>query len=480
MALIKKLIDIENVFITVDRKVILNDIKLTDEKIEDLIYHVTDEKISLIPQCECGHVKYGYKIGKVCPLCNTTVVRPFDNIDPFLWIRQYDPNIRFVNPKFWIMLSRVISTKIDALLWLSDTSYNPPKPPAILQSLAVIIGGRSYSNVVNNMEKIILFIKNHSSYKTMIRRIKMNIILKLYKKNKDILFPRYLPLINKKLFISEKSKDGRWDTMLLADIIDIAMLAITLANEDNPTPKRIDKVYARLVSHSGKLYASYIKDMVSRKGGLARKNIYGTRAHFTFRGVISSLAVHDDYDVLHVPWVVGVATFRPHLLNKLYKLGYVHKEASDIVFKATKKYNPLIDKLLQELIDESPCKGIPVTFNRNPSLGKSSIQLLYITKFMTNLEIKTIFLSLHIMPGFNADLDGDEMHGMLLPDNHIYKLAKIFEPHYNAASLSPYKISGNINIPKTQCLTLANYLNKDLPEVDLCDIYNELLELDKE
>ena len=141
------------------------------------------------------------------------------------------------------------------------------------------------------------------------------------------------------------------------------------------------------------MYNKYFEDYLVRKEGIFRKHVYGARSHFTFRFVIVSVPGPHKKDEIHVPWVAGPTAFRPHLLNKLTRRGYTYKEANKILYRSVKKYDPLIAELLQELIDESPYRGIPAIINRNPSLKQGSTQLVYITKFKDKPDEFTLDLS---------------------------------------------------------------------------------------
>jgi len=403
MALIQAYISLDNLYQQVNRKILLNNIKLSTDDIKDLIYTTYEDEVSMLPKCECGYYNKTYLLGKECPKCGTTAIRPFDNIEPILWIEKFADDLPFINPKFWADLSRIISTKLDGLRWLSDTSYNPPIVPQALLALKSIIGGRGYKNVLHNLKNIIIFLKHNSYFKTLPKQTKLDALLNRYEKDEHLLLSNHIPLINKKLFVMEKTSKGNFTTVLLSDIIDLALLAINTANDFSITPKRLETNTAKIISKSANLFTNYVKDLVSRKGGLIRKNIYGTRAHFTFRCVVSSLNKEYDYDTLHVPWLVLTTTFRPHVLNKLLRRGYSYKEASEKIFQATLHYDAEIAKIGNELIKESRYKGIAVLGNRNPTLSSGSFALVYITKFKDDIEDRTISISSMIAPSMNMD-----------------------------------------------------------------------------
>ena len=80
-------------------------------------------------------------------------------------------------------------------------------------------------------------------------------------------------------------------------------------------------------------------------------------------------------------------------MNKLVRRGYTYKEANRMLYDAVNAYHPVIHEILNELITESKYKGIPVIILRNPSLFQSSTLLMYITKWKTNTEDKTLSVS---------------------------------------------------------------------------------------
>jgi hypothetical protein len=123
------------------------------------------------------------------------------------------------------------------------------------------------------------------------------------------------------------------------------------------------------------------------------------------------------------------------------------------------QYNPLLDTLLKELISESPHGGIPVTFGRNPTLARGSIQVLYVTHIKTDPEIITISLSVLVLRGFNADFDGDEMNLWLIPDHATHRRLSRLAPHLTALDLNePRRISGNLALPAPAVSTIANWM----------------------
>jgi DNA-directed RNA polymerase beta' subunit len=416
MPIVQDFKNLDEYFHTTSRKLLLNNfshLETDPNELIKLLYTKYEEEITLIPQCECGYYKGAYLLGKTCPRCGTTVIKTFDEIKPILWVEKFKEDLPFLNTHFWTELRYLLNRKLDCVRWLSDTNYNPPGIPPFMHTIKELIGGRGYKNMINNIDKILLYIKNNSAFKASEKDKKATRLLELYRKNKDKLFSRFLPMINKRLFVMEVTNKGNYSNKALANVIDIALYAIKLANTDSNS-KKVENGTAALISKTSDLFNKYVKDMLAGKKGMVRKHIYGSRSHFTFRAVITSMPTAYDYDELWIPWSIGVTAFRPHLLNKLMKRGYSYKEASKLLFNAVNKYYPIIDELLQELIKESPYKGVPILFNRNPSLASGSLQLEYITRFKTDVRDRTISLNMLVAKSYNADFDGDFDKGILV------------------------------------------------------------------
>jgi len=400
-----RLINLDDQFNQAEDKIIVNRtfsyMSVDFKELEELIYTKYEDMISLIPQCSCGEMKGGWLLNKVCPHCGTKVRRLFDNIEPIFWIEKLRDDLPFLNPGFYMLLRDTISKKVDFPRWISDTTYNPPRIPPLFYQIADYIGGRSYKNFINNIEKILIFLKNNSVFKSSLSKTeRINDLIEVYNHNKDALFSDYLPIPNRRMFVMEINSKGKFPTTFVSDAVEITRFAI-LAN--NATDKRLEINTAKILAKLTKLFDNYNKEF-GAKEGIIRKHIYGTRSHFTARAVITSLPTHYDYDEIHVPWIFGPTVYRPHLLNILVnRKGMNYKEADKLLLEACTRYIPEVDEVLQLLIEESPYKGLPVLIHRNPSLLIGSSQRVFITKFKTDVEDTTISLNTLIVKSPNGD-----------------------------------------------------------------------------
>jgi len=378
------------------------------ERLNQLIYtHYEGDSLNVVPTCECQRTVGEYNVGIRCEECNTVVMsvteRPLTSI---LWIAPPSGVKTFLNPQVWTILSKGLSWPgVNLLEWLCNPNSvlpaNPNKAARKLQSLNI---ERGINYFYDHFDEIIPVLFDHGIVNgTARQRADLWQFIKHYR---DSIFARYLPIPSKLGFITEKTVTGTYADETMESAID-AIRTIS-ATENAPTPLT-DKVKQARAVKANMLLAKYHQDFMSEalgsKGGWFRKHVFGSRLHFTFRAVISSLSDNHDYRELHLPWSMAVSVYKTHLTSKLIKRGYTPNQCNKFLQEHTPKYHPLIDELFQEMIEESPYLGMPVIFNRNPTLMRGSIQTLYVTKIKTDPSVNSVSMSVLCLVAPNADFD---------------------------------------------------------------------------
>jgi hypothetical protein len=244
------------------------------------------------------------------------------------------------------------------------------------------------------------------------------------------------------------------------------MMVTSIKNslEDLPI-SRLEARTVKVICNFARFYRAFSEETLSQKSGILRKHVFGIRLHFTARAVITSISTNHNYDDLHIPWNVAVQLFSIHLTNKLYRLGYTPREVERHLREHSLRYCPILDRLLKELIAESPYVGIPCLLQRNPSLARGSAQQLFITKVKTDHDPITMLctdntfsLSVLILVGYNADFDGDELNLLLINDNEMYKGACRLAPHFSTLDVTePRKLSTNLKMPVPVSSTINEF-----------------------
>lgn len=446
-------LDLEREFHNSENTVILNDLPAETEsdlaRINNiLITTYTSATISAIPGCLCRYKVGAYKLGVVCPKCNTKVSYDIMDVRARVWLRAPESVPGFINPQIWAMTRTMLrKSNFDVLRWITDTSYRSGiKEPAIVTKLKSdpnIV--RGYSHFVNNFISTVEYILSYKQYYQSGRAAKEKVaeFIKFLEDNQDKIITGHMPIINRNLLVMEKTSRGIYTNKILEDLLDGIY---TIIGATDVSQKRMENRVAKTIAILSMFYQNLNKRMFTSKHSLFRKHVFGTRTNFSFRTVISNITGPHIYNQIHIPWMVGLVIFRPHLINILVRrYNYKLTDAVQLLLDSTYKYNKTLDEIFQYLIEAAGPLGICCTINRNPTISPSSILRVYISKVKTNVNDRTTGMPIVIATHMNADLDGDELNFQLALDKQMEDM------WYN---LSPHKTMMDYNVPNA----LGSYL----------------------
>lgn len=395
--------------------IILNDLPTVTQADRDFIdrqthtvYDQTDV-FSNEPRCECGKITRGHNIGVVCGICHMPCVEPYSQpLENRVWFRSPKGVERLINPTLYKMLEkRFTKSNFSLLEYLINTEY---KIPVDLNSLIVRDleelenqgFDRGYNNFVRNFDRLF---ESMTKLKSFVKKREFEQLKDLFKVYPDSMFSNYLPLPNKSLIILENMPTGRYMDPTVPELLDAIK---TIRGIDTPLStltqrQRENRTAKTLITISNYHYTSH-KERLAKKQGIIRKNALGTRVNFSMRAVISSITDPHHHRKLEIPWGPAVTMLKLHLTNKLMNQhDYTPGQAEAFLREYTVKWHPLLSQLFKELIAESPGGlGLPVIFERNPSLSRSSTQALWIYRVKDDVTDPTIGMSILIVNGFNA------------------------------------------------------------------------------
>lgn len=433
----------------------------------------TEDLLSNMCTCSCGEIVGEFNKNVVCFTCRTPVQSPMEqNLEPILWMKAPEGVHKLINPTFWMMLEEKFTrSNYSIIRWLLDRDYRPVvRVPDVMQEVEALNLPRGINAFYENFDAIMdaLFtIKGFRPKKGVIDPLQT--VIKMYR---DCLFTSYLPVPNRSLLVLEETHVSNYADPTVTGAVDaIRTMSGIDAVGNNYSVQDKESRTIQSICMFADYYDAFYRDKLAQKEGIFRKHIFGTRSHWSFRAVISSITTAHDYEELHVSWGIGVSVMRLHLINKLIrKHGMTPNQATGHLNDHACRYCPLLDMLFKELITECPYKGIPVVFQRNPSLERGSAQALFITKIKTDVMIPTVSLSILIVKGYNADFDGDQLNGTLCIDHMTTEELAALAPHKSTLDLnSPRNVATNLSMPKPVISTTANWLHDDKNQQQLPD-----------
>lgn len=406
-----------------------------------------------IPKCPCGatigqhHVDRRGK-GTICKECQKPVQQVLNKpLEPIIWVEKPAGVDALINPQSWRLMSDFYSLsnnsnqKFNIIKYLTNTNYHPNvKHHGRWMDLLKDMGiKRGLNNFYRNFDEIIgqlSTIKQFSANKEKKEKLrKMKIFIAMYR---DAIFADRIPIHNKTILVIENTRYGTYMDTTLKTIIDAVrnicgvdsdVKGFSVAQKENSASKLSESL-----SEFGE---DYEKSFLAAKPGLIRKHVYATRCWFSFRAVINALSEPHHHDELHLPWSLSVTVFRLHLMGKLFRRGYGYNDASAYLNYHTTVFSPLLAELFDELLEESPFelsptveasiangkiepvmlengrydvtearykprRGIPLIFGRNPSMYRTSIQRMFITKIKHDVTEMSISYPILSVAGPNA------------------------------------------------------------------------------
>jgi len=399
----------------------LNTESLEDKrKLNNLVYkRYEGDSLNVVPTCGCDEPLEGaFNVGVRCDNCGGFCHYPLEeSLESLIWMKAPVGVATLISPVAWIILSTAMSTSgFNLLEHLTNPSYVPPGkklPKALVgkvQRLELMMKEngleRGLNCFYNNFDQIF---EMAYSLRGLVKEPEWNkeITTDIYnwvKQNRNKIFCQHLPMPSKVGFVVEAGPNVTFIDKTITLAIDALRTLISIENgirDLSPRQRQVRTV--QTIKTLAEYYEIFVNETLGKKQGIFRKHIFGGSVHFSARAVISSLTENHAYDEIHLPWSLALQLFKVHLTNKLLKLGKTVVEIDQLLRLSALRYDPLLDRLLKELIAESPHGGIPATFGRNPTLSRGSIQLFYITKVKTDVSINTISLSVLCLKSPNAD-----------------------------------------------------------------------------
>jgi hypothetical protein len=380
-----------------------------------------------------------------------------------LWLAAPEGVDCLINPVAWVIMSKRLTFNGENLLeWMCNPLYKAKTStvPDKLRKLKTLNIERGLNSFHRNFDAIIdTLFKNKMIQGGSEEQQDFRAFIEI---NRDKIFSKYVPIPSKVAFIMETTATGVYADTSMTPAIDAIRTLSGIETTVAPHNLRVRQGRAvQAVNKLGEYYQTFFSDQLGSKPGWFRKHVFGSRLHFSFRAVISSLTDNHEADELHLPWSMSVALFEAHLSSKLIKRGFTPNEVIKHLHEHTSTYDPLIDELFKEIIAEGPDGSIPVIFQRNPSLTRGSAQQLRVTKVKTDPEINTVSLSVLVLKALNADFDGDALNGILILDLVTLEKISRLQPYLYALDLGkPRTLSRHIGLPPPVITTIANWLHR--------------------
>lgn len=385
-------------------------------------------------RCDCGAFTGQDIIGRVCPRCNSEITLRSLNFKYTGWV-DIAPH-RVITPIYYSMLKRVLTPNMLKYIlgdYKSDLSvpYNE-NDTNFAENKKNRKTGRVAANDIAAIKKKIPKSKyiyeglGHDEFYNRFEEVltacaKNTDELQILLNEKDSVFTSKIPIYSTAFRPVSKTSEtmfypkiNKWFSQIVA--IQCKLKDMMLPIETIQALNFIQNYWIDAVEH-------LIKNEVSKKDGFVRSEIVGGTFNFSGRGVII-LDISLNADEVDLPIHMCITAFQykiTHILSVRYNMTLEQA----YLYVRDYKIHPEVVDILQEIMDKNQW----IMILREPTNNFASIEVMRIRRFKINDD--TISLPPEVLPGFNADFDGDQLNTLFLGSYEDGIVQKFEQFHYS-------------------------------------------------
>ena len=466
------------------------------EEIKKTLFQSSDGNLTFIAQCKCGFMRGNYHLDDICPRCHTKVETSFaDEINIRAWLEIPESLPPFLHPVVHRVLSKwmgVAKRRMPILEAIMNVEADLPFPLNQEHGL-----GQGMWYFHDHFGDIIRFIAStHKGPKAQ----QDEALFKFLEANKDCIFVRHLPILNQSLHILTHSGSMTYNDESSKHILRTCIELDEVIKQQRHNPKQNRNYLDQQVFNTYKAWTDYIDSVINdkliHKSGFIRKNILGTRLHWTGRGVIVPITSRHWADEIELPWRMVVGLFKLEIINKL-KLNYgfdvntamrywqqAQTGIKDNMQEGREKEQVLesisyVKTCIDQLLAECPFKGFPIIMGRNPTLRQGALQLFFMRHYKTDQTDDTIGMSPFAITCPNADYDGDSLYLASLKECASVIDFLSIHPMTTLLGASGKALSNNVHMSDEMAIACQGFFT-DNGNLDIESYYKQIEKLKKQ
>lgn len=367
-------------------------------------------------RCKCGRYIGAAFEGEKCDICGTEI--EYKDVDMLYtgWLNFYPYKI--ISPLYYQRLQSALSKKnLENII----SNENIITSSGIIRRHSDVIEVKksmlTYHNIglkefYDNFEEIMMYYKQK-------RKQKADLIESLIR-DKEYVWTSKLPVYSTVLRPQGITVESYYFSPIDKQVHPLTNISLNLKKA---SPIEIPLYLYQAQQRANELWALNFS-LIDGKHGWTRANVLGGQFNYSGRNVIvldPTLKI-DEVDMSYKSFIIE---FSPLIIKKIIKdKGWTITRAHNFL-KSKFTYDEYIYRIMQEIVTED---DIHIILNRNPTITFGSILLMKIRKIKPDSDDMTLAIPSAILPGLNADFDGDELNNIALDLKEIVMLFKGFSP----------------------------------------------------
>lgn len=367
-------------------------------------------------RCRCGAFKSRQFEGEICPICGTKVEFRDSDINVTGWISL--GNNKIISPYYFNVLQQAIGkTVFPDIIYAKykinkdgrverlkdDDSDTKPSSP---------FAGIGVDDFYENYENIITYFMNQKKNKTR--------TFELLLKQKRCVFISHIPIASTLL----RPQSVTSDTFYFNSIDKIVNTMFSLS-ENLKNCVNVEKPYIlqRLQIKVNDMWNIYFEEL-NGKDGLIRGEMLGGSLNFTSRNVIVPDPSLKDNEI-DLSYHTFLEVFKYKIIYYIMKMDDITLSKAYTIWKRASIFSNKVYDIMQYIIEH---EDVRVLINRNPTLNFYSMLLMKVRRIKPDGNDFALSVPLSILPGLNADFDGDILNIIGMMDKSISYMFKKFDP----------------------------------------------------
>lgn len=411
-------------------------------------------------RCKCGSFVGTRFKGEICPICHTEVKFEDTDIEITGWIPTGEYPI--INPYFFARLESAIGKNNLSDIINVKKKVGRDGHSEILANVPmgqeadhpfVGIGPRAF---YDRYEEILDWFANK-------KKNKKEAIDELIA-DKSYVFTHHIPIYSTKLRPQSQTATAFYFTKMDKEINPLVNICIKI-REGECSDMEVDKFINAAQKRVNNIWDQNLTAIKGKKGYI-RGMILGGALNNTARNVIvpdptlraneCDLSYHTFNELMMFTIIHYIMKYDDCTLGEAYK------QWKD----STSHFSSKIYEIMKMIV----CKENPyVVTDRNPTLNFTSTVLLKVRNVKPDFTDKTLSLPLTILPGLNADFDGDVLNIIMLHKKELVRFFVNFSPIMNIISRDTGLLNNQYALTKDTLIDLNYWANNDLDDTEDID-----------
>jgi len=366
--------------------------------------------------CKCGKTIGAAFEGELCPFCQSPV--EYTDVDILYtgWLNFYPYKI--INPLYYQRLQSALSRKnlesIIATENIITASGQMRKHDDVIEVKKSLL---TYHNIglkefYDHFEEIMLYYKGK-------RKQKADLIDSLIE-DKDMVWTSKIPVYSTVLRPQGITVESYYFSPIDKQIHPLTNISLNL--------KKASAIEVPLYLYQAQMRCNELWQLnfslIDGKHGWTRANVLGGEFNYSGRSVIVlDPTLH--IDEVDMPYKAFIEQYKGSIIKRIIRdKGWTITRATNYV--ASKfMYDDYIYSIMCQIIEEDHPK---IILNRNPTITFGSILMMKIRRVKPDSDDVTLAIPSAILPGLNADFDGDVLNTMGITMEEFWELFDGFSP----------------------------------------------------